>query len=78
MEPEVQAEIDFLKANLAAIQVLRRRCHRILFLAKACGINSPSVHCWMRESASILLSRRRLLMPAYTLICMHAAEAHGS
>ena len=78
LEPEMKAEIDFLKANLAAIQVLRQCCQYIAILAQACGVISPSVHCLMRDSAYILVSMRHWLMPAYTLICMHAAEAHGS
>ena len=58
MEPEVQAEIDSLKANLAAIQVLRRRCHRVAFLADACGINMPFLHCLMTPVACVLVSMR--------------------
>ena len=44
MEPEMKAEIASLKANLAAIQVLRRHCHCATFLAKACGINMLSLN----------------------------------
>lgn len=77
MESEAQAEIDSVKANLAAIQVLCQGFHRTAFLAKACGINSPSVHCLMRHPAYILMSMRRFMVPAYTMVCMHAAEAHG-
>ena len=40
----MKAEIDFLKANLVAIQVLRQCCQYVAILAEACGIISPSAH----------------------------------